>query len=455
MGTIERGNNDEKKFEVTSHQWFDLTDRGGAHGVTVLSDNKYGSDKPDDQTLRLTLIYTPGIGAGNGWEYHDQATQDWGRHEFTYGLASHAGDRRRAQTDWQAQRLNQPLIAFETTRHAGAFGKTLSLLATSDSRVRVLAFKRAEEADEFVVRLVELDGKSIPDVRIKFAGPVASAREVNGQEQPVGAANVSRGELVTSFGPYQLRTFALKLAPPPTRLKAPRSLPIVLPYDLATASPHAAKPSGGFDRVGRSLPAEMLPAEILYAGVRFRLAPAADGGPNALATRGQTINLPAGDFKRLYILAASAEGDQRATFRVGGRGVELNIQHWGGFVGQWDNRRWKPGPWKFPPNANKDAVARLRGRVDPYDEMVGITPGFIKRAPLAWYASHHHRADGASEPYAYSYLFAYAVELPPGARTLTLPDNGNLRVMAVTVSDEGREVRPARPLYDTLERAGR
>ena len=84
--------------------------------------------------------------------------------------------------------------------------------------------------------------------------------------------------------------------------------------------------------------------------------------------------------------------------------------------------------------------------------MVGLTPGFIKRAPLAWYASHHHRAYGASEPYAYSYLFAYAVELPAGARTLTLPDDDRLRVMAVTVSDEGEHALPARPLYDTLER---
>jgi hypothetical protein len=57
----ERGNNDERKFEVPSHQWFDLTDRSGAFGVTILSDCKYGSDKPDDKTLRLTLLRTPGI----------------------------------------------------------------------------------------------------------------------------------------------------------------------------------------------------------------------------------------------------------------------------------------------------------------------------------------------------------------------------------------------------------
>ncbi|HEX8424133.1 MAG TPA: glycoside hydrolase family 38 C-terminal domain-containing protein, partial [Pyrinomonadaceae bacterium] len=307
VGTIERGTNDERKFEVPSHQWFDLTDKGGAYGVTVLADSKYGSDKPDERTLRLTLLYTPGLGMGTAWEYHDQTTQDMGHHEFVYGLAGHAGDWRREQTDWQAQRLNQPLIAFESPRHKGALGKSLSLLETSNRRVRVLAFKRAEESDEIIVRLVELDGRRAESVRLKFAAPVAAAREVNGQEQRVGAADLSRGELVTSFGPYQLRTFALKFAPPRTRLHAPVSRAVALPYDLATASPHAApraaKPAGGFDGKGRSLPAEMLPAEISYAGVRFRLADgAAQGKPNALVARGQTIKLPAGKFTRLYLL---------------------------------------------------------------------------------------------------------------------------------------------------------
>ncbi len=41
-----------------------------------------------------------------------------------------------------------------------------------------------------IVRLVELDGKPQPNVRISFAAPITAAREVNGQEQPVGAANV-------------------------------------------------------------------------------------------------------------------------------------------------------------------------------------------------------------------------------------------------------------------------
>lgn len=453
VGTVERGTNDERKFEVPSHQWFDLTDRSGAYGVTVLSDCKNGSDKPDDSTLRLTLIYTPGLGAGNGRNYHDQTTQDWGRHEFVYGLAGHRGDWRAGATDWQAQRLNQPLIAFTPPKHAGALGKTFSLLDTGAARVRVLALKKAEGSDDLIVRLVELDGRPAPNVRLKFAGPVVSAREVNGREETIGSDkptfNIEKGELITRFTPYQIRSFAVRLAPSRVKLARVNSQPVALSYDLSTASAHESKSSSAFDSAGRSLPAEMLPAELAYAGVRFRLAPGGEGHPNAVAARGQSINLPAGNFRRVYILAASSGGDERATLRAGSQPFDLKIEDWGGFVGQWDTRQWRAKEIQAPARSPSE---QPRTYTDEYAEMTGIRPGFIKRAPIAWFASHHHTADGASEPYRYSYLFAYAVDLPAGAKTLTLPADDKLRVLAITVSDEGAPVRPAQPLYDTLGR---
>src|SRR5437870_5231109 len=113
--------------------------------MTVLTGAKYGSDKPDDNTLRLTLIYTPGLGTGNGRAYADQTSQDWGRHQFTFGLAGHAGDWRHGQTDWQAMRLDQPLIAFVAPKHDGPLGKTFSLLQVSNPRVRAMALKKAED----------------------------------------------------------------------------------------------------------------------------------------------------------------------------------------------------------------------------------------------------------------------------------------------------------------------
>ncbi len=82
--------------------------------------------------------------------------------------------------------------------------------------------------------------------------------------------------------------------------------------------------------------------------------------------------------------------------------------------------------------------------------MVGLKPGFIKRADLAWYASHHHNPAGENVAYAYSYLFAYAIDLEPGATKLKLPDNSNVRILAISMARENSEATPAHPLYDVL-----
>jgi alpha-mannosidase len=200
------------------------------------------------------------------------------------------------------------------------------------------------------------------------------------------------------------------------------------------------------------LPAEMLPDELNFGGISFHLGPADKA--NAIVPRGQTIAIPA-NTRRLYLLAASANDDQKATFRVGSEATELTIQNWGGFIGQWDDRQWKRTevqipPRTPPPDTPPDIAAllqRTRTRVDPYGEMIGITPGFIKRAPLAWFASHHHTVNGTNDAYAYSYLFAYELDVPANATTLTLPNNDQIRILAITGSNEAGRVKPAHPLY--------
>ncbi len=460
IGTVQRTNAEERQFEVASHQWIDLTDQSGSYGATVLTDCKNGSDKPDDKTLRLTLVRTPGTRGG----YADQGTQDLGRHEIVFGLAGHQRGWREAGTDWQAYRLNQPLIAFESSKHPGAIGKSFSLLKINNDRVRLLALKKAELTNEVIVRVVEMDGKPAVNVRLNFPVPILAAREVNGQEQPVGPAKIESGVLVTSLSEYQPRTFALKLAAPSSKTPLTRSQPVALDYDLSVASRRNRPADGSFDWApnnqgasqGKALPAEMLPSEISLAGIRFRLAPADLGKPNAVVPHGQTITLPSGKYNRVYLLAAVANGDQKATFRVGEKSVELNIQEWTGFVGQWDDRIWKVTEEQIvqrrgapvPPAGTQPT----RTRTNIYGEMLGLRPGFIKRAEIAWFASHRNAADGSPEAYAYSYLFAYAIDLPAGARTLVLPDNDRIRILAITVADEPASIFPAHPLYDTLDR---
>ena len=492
VGTIARGNAYPRKFEVPSHQWIDLTDHTGAYGVTVLTDDKNGSDKPDDNTIRLTLLRTPGLST-QGYSYSDQASQDFGHHEFTYGLAGHAGDWRTAQTDWTGYELNDPLRVFATAKHAGTLGRRWSLLHLNDSRVRVMALKRAEGSDEYVVRVTEMSGKPQPDVRLTFAAPVSAAREVNGQEQPLGPATIEDGSLVTSLSPYTIRSFAVKLAPPARPQATPTSQAVALDYDRAVASNNDTHAVGGFNAAGEALPAEMLPKTVEYDGIRFELAPAASGLRNAVTAHGQRIALPAGSYDRVYLLAASDSGDRTDTFRVGSARTTLDVQAWDGFIGQWYDRTFRqvPAPPPTPEEqaAQERRLAQFRARADSafhirldstrmaggdtlavikayeaqqarrgrgfrqrmLEVMDGLTPGFIKRAPVAWYASHKHTPDGKNEAYAYSYLFAYQLDVPAGATTLILPDDPHVRILAVTVAHQQSAFAPAHPLYDTLK----
>ena len=231
-----------------------------------------------------------------------------------------------------------------------------------------------------------------------------------------------------------------------------QSQPVALHYDLAVASNDDTKTEGGgFDGKGNAIPAEMLPATINYHDVQFTLAPAKAGSPNAVVARGQTINLPAGHHNRVYILAASSDGDQPAEFRVGDKTVHLNIQDWSGFIGQWDTRIWKSAPerdWAisanhaaWPPADEQQREARPQSPRYPED-YVGLEAGYVKPASLAWYVSHHHTADGLNEPYQYSYLFAYPMEVSENAGTLTLPNNDKIRILAVSVAEEEPGLTP-------------
>jgi alpha-mannosidase len=455
VGTIERPTDFDRQFEVASHQWVDLTDRTGTFGATVLTDCKNASDKPTDNTLRLTLVRTPGVQGG----YPDQGTLDLGHHEFLYGISGHEGDYREGQTDWQGFRLNQPLVAFESAKHDGALGRTFSFMGVSNGRVRVLALKKAEQSDEVVIRLVEMDGKPAPGLRITFAAPIVAAREISGTETPVADVPMTNGELVTDMPAFGIRSFALELGAAPVTASVPRSRSIPLAYDLAVATTDGAKAAIGFDPSGRTLAAEMLPPEVAVGGVEFVLGPSQ--GPNAVVGRGQTITLPTGKFTRLYLLAA-ADGDQKAVFKVDGKPVELVIQDWGGYIGQWDNRIWNvrqepvpapAGPQGAPARSGQTAGAPPQPRMRTVQDYAGLVPGFIKPAPVAWFSSHRHLADGSNDFYMYSYLFVYSIDLPGDAKTLRLPNNEKVRIMAVTLTDEAWPVVPAQPLFDTLRRA--
>ncbi len=434
LGTIQRGNVEPTRYEVPSHEWFDLTDPTGSYGVTILEDCKFGSDKPGDDELRLTLLYTPGVRGG----YLDQHSQDWGRHDFTYALYGHGGDWRQADSPWHGRRLNQPVRVFQVQPAPGPAAQ-FSLLELNTDQVDVRAVKKAEDDDRIIVRLQELHGKPAERVEVRLAAPITAAEEVDGQEHRAGPATIENGRLVLSMTPYSPRSFAVTLAAPERATPQTESAALPLPLDLDVCSMDGNRGDGDFAS-GRSLPAELLPAVLVDQQVRFELGSTASGSDNAVVCRGQEITLPEGDWERVHVLAA-AQQDVTATFTVGDRSHGVEVPSWTGFVGQWEDRIWDR---KF---AAVDFTCE--GKV------VAIKPGYIKRAPIAWFSTHIHDERKGNLPYQFGYLFRFSFDVPPGATKLTLPHDPRVRVFAATATRAAHDrLRPAAPLYDDFDERG-
>lgn len=439
LGAIKRGINREKLYEVPGHQWADMTSANADFGVAILNDCKYGWDHPEKGTLRLTLIHTPSVYDAWSW-VGDQRSQDNGHHQFTFALCGHAGGPS-AEIPWQAARLNQPLLAFQTTKHQGALGPAFSFVKVkagdpkqkSDKgeavpHVFVNALKRAEDTGEIIVRLRELCGTSITNVPIHFARPVLKAREVNGAEESAGGATIRRGDLVVSLGPYQPKAYALTLGPQKLKLSARSYQPLALPYNLDGISTDDNRLAGDFDGKGNSLAGELLPDTLMYSGVPFVFGSKTAAALNGVSCRTQNLSLPGGPNDRLYLIAAAVGGPALGTFAIDGNQREIWIQDWAEPIAQWNNRL-------------------VAGRL--VEEPGEIAPAYINRQPVAWYGTHRHNARGENEAYRFTYLFLIRLDLPAGARSVTLPSNPQIKLLAATAANTGYDqIRSGQPLYD-------
>ncbi len=409
LGAIESGNTDNfPYYQHVAHQWADLTAEDGSYGVSILNDCKYGMDKPNDNTLRLTLIHTP------AYPFSQQSGQDWqdmGLNIFTYSITGHRGFR--DDTAKEAAELNQPMMPFTAPKHEGS-GREISFVSVSDEHVIVRCVKKEEKGDRIIVRVQETSGKGAENVKIKFAASLTSAVETNGYEDELGAACYAADEITCTLTPYAVKTFAVTLACGKAVDMAEQK-PAALPYNKRVTTCNCDRTAGEFAD-GISIPTELYEETVVSGGIRFTLAPANEN--NAVVCAGQTIDVPTG-CDRLYLLAASANGDKTAAFLVDGRPVEIGVQDYKENVGSWVM-------------------------------MVGGAPCLIKRDEIAVNYTHTHNADG-DRLYLFAYLFKYTLDVT-GASTVTLPNDSDIIVMAATAANAANDLAvPAAPLYDKAD----
>lgn len=439
LGTIERGNNHERLHEVPAQQWAAIDDRSGEFGTAIFSDCKYGWDKPADNTLRLTLLHTPGpagfhcLLGGAGWDddFAEQQQLDFGNHRLAYAIAGYEGTWREGDVVNRAARFNQPLRVFQTIKRKGPFGRSYSFLRASSPHVAIQAVKLAEESDEIVVRVHETAGRQQDSVAIECGDGIASARETSGVEETIGDATLHGGALRFSIAPYGLRTFAIRPDRSRVTLAPPVCKPVDLPYNLDGISTNDNRMDGDFDGAGNSLPSELLPPEVVSEGITFRIGPRGFREKNVVACRGQVIRLPRGTWNGLYLLAAAVGQDVPDSVAVGEQSYDVLFPCYDEPLGQWE-----------------DGGAHGLYQTAPGDH----DAAYLWPQQLGWVGTHRHsRASCADEAAIYCSLFKYFFVLPRGCRTVRLPYDRRVRVVAATVARSNNDLTmPAWPLVEEL-----
>ena len=418
IGTVERKNNSVTAYEVPAQYWADLTAKDGSYGISVMNNSKVGWDKPDNNTLRLTLLHTPET--QNRYAY--QNIQDFGYHTLTYSIMGHRGNYVEAQTVAKAEILNRPLTAFFTGKHNGKAGRSFSFLQTSDDRMMVKALKKAEKSNDYVIRLYETTGKAVNDFTVTFASDIEIAHVLNGVEDVTGNAVFSGNKLTVNATPYSIHTFSVRLKPGASTGALPQSTPVVLNYNIKAASYNAYRSDANIDGKGYSYAAELLPETINASGIEFKL-----GDPvleNAIRCAGDTIILPQnGQYNKLYFLASSIMGDIITTFLVDDKPYEFVIPYYSGFIGQWGH--------------------------------TGHTQGFFKPAEVAYTGTHRHLSSGnVDAPYEFTYMFKFGIDIPKNAKKLILPDDSKILFFAATLAaNENDNLTPAVDLVSTALKA--
>ena len=193
---------------------------------------------------------------------------------------------------------------------------------------------------------------------------------------------------------------------------APRPLPELkpgssVPADLAKAfntvgvtADGAKLATGGFDGEGAAYSASLLGTELKRHDVSFRLGPvhAANDAANVIACQGSEIALPAGNYASLWLLGAAVEGSQRGqtftvTYTDGAKAIlTQNFSDW--FL-----------PQNFPGESRALKMA--------YRNMAG---------------------GEKDERTFYVYSYGFPLDSAKSVKSVTLPDNANLKILAVSVA---------------------
>lgn len=202
---------EREKWEVAGQKWIDYTYSDGNYGVSLLNDSKYGFDQQDD-VIRMTLLRSPVYPnpINMGLKSEKQTATDQGVHRIKYALYPHQGDWKQAKTPVKGYEFNYTLLPYLEESHTGELPGEYSYLRVNVNNVLISSLKKAEDSEEMLIRLYEVDGKDT-SFNIQFNSDIKKACETDLMENELETLSVFTNKINCNIGANEIKTLKIKL----------------------------------------------------------------------------------------------------------------------------------------------------------------------------------------------------------------------------------------------------
>ncbi len=406
IGYTKRGTNTEKLYEVPAQKWADVTDQSGEYGVSVFSDSRVGWDKPDSSTLRLTLVHTPM--ANYRWEC-SQHVMDMGLNRYSFAVAGHSGNPEKVTA--LADAFCQPMHTFITEKHQGTLGKDYSFVKLNNDSVRITAVKKAQDSDEIILRVAECSGIDQSGVEVEFSKAISEAYEIRGDETVIGKTEVTEGRLQLNIKHNEIRSFAVTFN---NKNSVSCGDAVALNYNATGITDDANRHKSTLAK-GISIPREILPEKLLFAGVEYSFSAEEK---NCVVCDGGEIEVGEG-YESIHLLIASLNGDKKIAFECGNKTTEVTVPDCFEALGRWDF-------------------------------MMQKETGYIKPVPQALTLTHTHEKNRNMTAKQF-YIFDAEIPLE-GEVKIKLPVDEEIVIFAATAVKKKSVFSKGNAHFDTLEK---
>jgi O-glycosyl hydrolase len=359
-------------------------------GDWALNDNFAGSDP---QTLASGTVLAPGL-------------NKWATLSMTFDgstiTASINGSRVASvnNSDHGAGQIGIGILGYQTDQFSnlsitpGAGGGCTPTPITPFVQVNGAAWQQVSSATVAPGSSVNLGPQPLNGGTWSWTGPrgfSSAAREIDNIPLSSGT-NTFVATFTNSGGCASTQTFVIKVAS--SGASVPVDLSGAFNIGSAIVTDGSAFTGGGLDNGGASYSANLLGSSLTIGGVTFNLGPA----NSTDAVSSTTVALPAGRFSTLRVLAAGVNGNQRSqVFSV--RFSDSTSQSFTQSVSDW------------------------------------FTPQSFTGESVAKAMSHRDSSDGTTDNRTFDlYAYSFSLDASKTVSSLTLPNNRNVVVLAVTLA---------------------